>query len=1200
MTLALGVLVALIGLVFAPQSGAASTPIPQFDGYIVKFKRGATWTKRSRAIRRVSTQIRVREDSPRLNWSVVSDLNRRQIAELEDSPDVEEVIPDYLFEPSETPDDTDYGLQWHHGMINSQQAWDRLVGFQAAGSPIVAVIDGGFDTGHPDLAANLWTNSKEIPDNGIDDDGNGRIDDVHGWSFAKNSNEIDTLVDEQTERPGRSFSHGAHVMGIIGAVGNNAEGASGVLWSTRMMPLDVFNLMVIEDCVQHEGGTRTCVPRENDQGEVIKGWRASTSLIANALLYAAYNGATVVNMSLGSPASEVVPSVASYYERILEPATSKGVMVVAAAGNEQEPESGYPAAAEPTHDNVISVAALGPTGQRAYYSNYGTNVDIAAPGGDMELDYYNGGIYSALNRHTAAEPYGYMQGTSMASPVVAGAVALYLNQKIAWKKNIWAFPECYDRGLAMNSVKERIFDPVNGGIDVRPELVGVAETAGRIDLERLTRAPDPDYAPSDPDCETAHTPELPFPDGSISGPEEGPVPVNLARHVTVGESHVCVVATQSAHCKGSNSRGQIGAAAAGSGGSSGVSTFTPALVDGTTAVSAGSKHTCAVRDGGAWCWGDNGSLRLGITGPPFLNVPAPVPGLTEGVTQIAAGGDFTCALQHQVVKCFGDNSWGQLGRGQTGGSSAGPEAVAELDSDVTGLVAGGNRACAISDGSLYCWGRHLDATPASGTPTLVSGMTSGVTHVALGDSHVCAIRSGEVWCWGENAEGQLGTGDFVSSNLPVQLDGLGDTAVSIAAAGDSSCAAVGTVAKCWGSDNEVRLGFGDPYTTSHPTPYSITGISQPVRHVAAGKAAFCFVTTDQLRCTKLWFKLTPLPGLASLPMDPPLPYADVTFDLTPPEQPHFLSAPESYVVVGSPLSVTFASDGSESKFICQLDGDDWNDCSTGTATVDSPSLGDRTLRIRAVDAAGNQSAWLEHSWTVGSEPLDLTAPVVAITKPTSGQAITTATTAVSFTVTEDSAHSEECRLDAVGDMTAFVPCSSGWTTPMMTNGEHVVTVRSEDEHGNVGTVSVGFLVAVPVDPGSPPPVLPPVVPPVAPPVVPWVPMTPPAPTLPRFPLDGSVVGTIQSVKVRTKRLKGRKNAQLRITWKPARANLDFQNARSYGIYVDGRRKKMHKRSKKLVVLKLRLKRGRHRVAIRGFSSFGELISKSKAVTIRVR
>jgi subtilisin family serine protease len=285
--------------------------------------------------------------------------------------------------PAAVPSDPAFAEQWglrnsgqHGGTpavdINAVAAWDVTTGSRAV---VVAVIDSGADLTHPDLVGNLWRNPGEIPGNGIDDDGNGFVDDIHGWDF----------VDDDAV-PQDGYGHGTHVAGIIGAVGNDRRGVTGVAWEVSLMILRV----------------------QNDRGA------GSTGAVLAALQYATKmrrdHGILVVatNNSWDAPAG-----YSGVMEGLIRAQGEAGIMFVSAAGNQASDVDAaprYPGGyALP---NVINVAAATPDGDLARLSNVGaTGVDLAAPGTLVTSTWPGGGA-------------GMLSGTSMAAPHVTGAIAL--------------------------------------------------------------------------------------------------------------------------------------------------------------------------------------------------------------------------------------------------------------------------------------------------------------------------------------------------------------------------------------------------------------------------------------------------------------------------------------------------------------------------------------------------------------------------------------------------------------------------------------------------------------------------------------------------------------------------------------------------------------------------------------------------------
>ena len=302
---------------------------------------------------------------------------------------VEWVEPNYVSSTFFTPNDPYFPLQWGLTKIQADRAWDI-----STGNPniVIAIIDTGVDYDHIDLANNIWYNPGEIPNNSLDDDGNGYIDDYMGWDFISvNSNAIPTPdpyedIGPPDNNPMDFHGHGTHCSGIASSVTNNSTGVAGIAGTCKIMCL--------------RAGYKTSTG----------GGSLPYSDSARAIEYAADNGAKVISMSWGSTtASGTIQTVVEY-------ARTKGCIMVAAAGNDGKNMPNYPAA----FPGVISVAASDQDDLRASFSNYGDWVDIAAPGKDIYSTKYN----SSQNNNT----YGYSSGTSMATPLVAGAAALLLAQ----------------------------------------------------------------------------------------------------------------------------------------------------------------------------------------------------------------------------------------------------------------------------------------------------------------------------------------------------------------------------------------------------------------------------------------------------------------------------------------------------------------------------------------------------------------------------------------------------------------------------------------------------------------------------------------------------------------------------------------------------------------------------------------------------
>lgn len=275
--------------------------------------------------------------------------------------------PDFAFERQVLPNDTSYGSLWGMTNIQAPQAWDSTTG---SSDVIVAVVDSGIDYTHPDLANNIWTNPGEVANNGVDDDGNGFVDDFYGWDWWSNDKD-----------PRDENGHGTHVAGTIGAVGNNNRGVTGVNWNVKLMALKI-------------GGSGSSV---------------STSAAVSALNYVRNMRNRGVNVKVANH-SWGGPGFSSSLESAI---VNSGVVNVAASGNDglnNDTNPHYPSSFDLT--NLISVANINSANQLNGSSNYGlTSVDLGAPG-------------TSILSTTPGNTYSFFTGTSMASPHVAGAAAL--------------------------------------------------------------------------------------------------------------------------------------------------------------------------------------------------------------------------------------------------------------------------------------------------------------------------------------------------------------------------------------------------------------------------------------------------------------------------------------------------------------------------------------------------------------------------------------------------------------------------------------------------------------------------------------------------------------------------------------------------------------------------------------------------------
>lgn len=338
----------------------------------------------------------------------------QDVAEVMDAfradPQVASVEPDIrAYAMAVTPNDTDYAKQWDlfepTGGMNVPAAWDKTTGSGVT----VAVIDTGY-AAHSDLAANIVSGYDFISSSADARDGNGRDADARDegdWNATDGECGTGSKASD-------SSWHGTHVAGTIGAVTHNSKGIAGIAYHAKVQPVRVLG---------------KCGGSSSDIADAIT-WASGGSVPG---VPANPTPAKVINMSLGG-ASSTCPSV---YQNAINGAVSRGTTVVVAAGNSNANASGFTPA---NCANVITVASTSREGNRSFYSNYGSIVDVAAPGGETRrgtdtpgtVTTPENGIYSTLNSGAttqSAETYEPYQGTSMAAPHIAGLAALLKSAK---------------------------------------------------------------------------------------------------------------------------------------------------------------------------------------------------------------------------------------------------------------------------------------------------------------------------------------------------------------------------------------------------------------------------------------------------------------------------------------------------------------------------------------------------------------------------------------------------------------------------------------------------------------------------------------------------------------------------------------------------------------------------------------------------
>ncbi|MBI5633572.1 MAG: S8 family serine peptidase [Nitrospirae bacterium] len=360
---------------------------------LVKFRTGVIQASAAKLHQKTGSSVIKR-------FAMISDLEhiklpaslsvREAISFYMSNPNVEYAEPNYIKHFRRTVNDPLFNLQW--ALLNTGQlagatpgsdisataAWDIGTG---SADMVIAVIDTGIDSGHPDLSANVWTNPVDGSINGVDEDGNGKTDDIHGWNFVSNNN---TIMDDN--------GHGTHVSGIAGASGNNSRGVSGLMWQVKLMPLKILDA-------------------------------AGNGTIADeiaAIQYALDKHVRIMNASFtGGDYSQ------AEFDAI-NAAKQAGSLLITAAGNGIDGVTGtnndttgaYPA--NYALSNIISVASTDQGDRRSLFSNYGLNsVHVGAPGEE---------ILSTYPAILAPSGYLYESGTSMSAPYVSALAGLLMSQ----------------------------------------------------------------------------------------------------------------------------------------------------------------------------------------------------------------------------------------------------------------------------------------------------------------------------------------------------------------------------------------------------------------------------------------------------------------------------------------------------------------------------------------------------------------------------------------------------------------------------------------------------------------------------------------------------------------------------------------------------------------------------------------------------
>jgi len=624
--------------------------------------------------------------------------------------------------------------QWGMNKIQAPLAWDYCTG---SSNIAIGVIDSGIDYYHPDLAINTSTSL--------------------GYNFVSNVNDA---------RDDHITSHGSHVAGIIGAVGNNVIGVTGLNWAVTLVPLKV----------------------SDSSGS------GNTSAFITALARAQQLGIRIVNYSRGEY---------KYYYSVEDAIRNYDGLLVTSAGNNGTNNDVIPHYPSSYNcDNIIAVAGTDSSDSLFSVfggsSNYGaTSVHLAAPGIS---------IWSTVRSDITPIPYESKAGTSIAAPHVTGAAALLLS---------------YNPHLSTQQIKAAILN----NVDRVPALSGQVITGGRLNVYRALRS----ILNSSVSTYSHHSLLLKN-DGKVwaCGYNEygmlgdgttidrlSPIQVpNLSGIVAVSAGYASSMALKNdgkVWIWGWNGYGALGNGTT-------IDSLSPIQVpnlSGIVAVSMGEGFSMALKsDGTVWVWGANHCGQLGDGTKIDRLSPIQVPNLS-GIVAVSTGAKHSMALKSDgTVWVWGANTEGELGDGTRIGRLS-PIQVPNL-SGIVAISAGTYHSMALkSDGTVWVWGCNMTGQLGDGTaylwclsPIQVPNL-SGIVAISAGGLHSMALKSdNSVWVWGCNGYGALGDGTTINRLSPIQVPNLSGILAVSAGGLQSMALKIGETLWAWGWNEYGLLGDG--------------------------------------------------------------------------------------------------------------------------------------------------------------------------------------------------------------------------------------------------------------------------------------------------------------------------------------------------------------------------------------------------------